>query len=144
MLPRITGRATRWGRRLDYIESAIVSGSAVAITTATDKTVTSIPLPAGDWDVNAQCAFGNAATTSFTIVAASLSTVDNTGSSTVGRWNQTVSAAFVPGGVPISTIIPPYRFNLAAPTTIYLIAFATFTISTANAYGLLRARRVNR
>ena len=136
-----TGSATA-GNVGEYIESPLVSGSAVSLTNSTDKTVTSISLTAGDWDVDAQCAFGNAATTSFTIIAASLSTVNDTGSSVVGRWNQTVSSAFVPGGVPVSTVIPPYRFSLSGTTTIYLIAFAAFTISTANAYGLLRARRV--
>jgi hypothetical protein len=126
----------------EYIESILVAGSATALTTNVAKTVTSISLTAGDWDVTGHVAFGSAATTSFTIVAGSLSTVDNTTTSTLGRWNQTVSAAFVPNTIPVSTVFGPSRFSLGSTTTVYLVAFATFTVSTASAYGIIRARRI--
>jgi hypothetical protein len=137
-----TNDNTTAGNVGEYTEASVASGSAVALTTNVAKTVTSITLGAGDWDISGHVAFTSAATTSFTIVAGSLSLTTDTSSSTLGRWNQTVSAAFVPNGVPISTVIIPSRFSLSGSTTIYLVAFATFTVSTAGGYGLIRARRV--
>lgn len=125
----------------EYMEATVASGSAVALTSGAAKTVTSITLTAGDWDVSGQVAFGSTGTTSFTIIAGSLSTTTDTSSSTLGRWNQTVSAAFVPGGVPVSTVITPSRFSISGPTQVFLVAFASFTVSTSGAYGIIRARR---
>jgi hypothetical protein len=136
-----TGNATA-GNIGEYIEASVASGSAVALTTNVAKTVTSITLTAGDWDVTGHVAFTSTGTTSFTIVAGSLSLTTDTSSSTLGRWNQTVSAAFVPAGVPISTVMGPSRFSVSGSTTVFLVAFATFTVSTSGAYGLIRARRI--
>lgn len=125
----------------DYLESSVASGSAVALTTNVAKTITSITISAGDWDVAGHVAFTSAGGASFTIVAGSLSLTTDTSSSTLGRWNQTVSAAFVPGGVPISTVIIPSRFSVASSTQIFLVGFATFTVGTSGGYGLIRARK---
>jgi hypothetical protein len=111
----------------EYVEATVASGSAVALTSGAAKTVTSITLTAGDWDVSGQVAFSSTGTTSFTIIAGSLSTTTDTSSSTLGRWNQTVSAAFVPGGVPVSTVITPSRFSISGPTQVFLVAFASST-----------------
>src|SRR5262249_14262350 len=48
----------------EYVSSTIPSGSAVSLTTNTQANVTSIPLTAGDWDIDAVAQFtGNVATT---------------------------------------------------------------------------------
>jgi len=130
------------GKVGEYIEASIASGSAVALTSGAAKTITSITLTAGDWDVSGHVAFTSAGGASFTIVAGSLSLTTDTSSSTLGRWNQTVSAAFVPAGVPISTVIVPSRFSVTGSTQIFLVGFATFTVGTSGGYGLIRARRV--
>lgn len=126
----------------EELVASVASGSALALTTNVALTVTSITLTAGDWDVSGHVAFTSTASTSFTIVAGSLSLTTNTSSSTLGRWNQTVSAAFVPNTVPISTVMGPSRFSVNTNTTVFLVAFATFTASTSGAYGQIRARRV--
>src|ERR1700716_2012808 len=59
----------------EYIESVVVSGSAVALTTGVDKTITSISLTAGDWDIDAVANFGPAATTNITQLMGSVSSV---------------------------------------------------------------------
>jgi hypothetical protein len=126
----------------EYSEASVASGSAVALTTNVAKTITSITLPsAGDWEVGGHVAFTSTASTSFTIIAGSLSLTTDTSSSTLGRWNQTVSAAFVPNGVPVSTVMGPSRFLVSGPTTVYLVAFATFTVSTSGGYGNVWYRR---
>jgi hypothetical protein len=126
----------------EYNEASVASGSAVALTSGVAKTITSISLPsAGDWEVSGQVAFTSTATTSFTIVAGSLSLTTDTSSSILGRWNQTVSAAFVPNGVPVSTVFGPSRFSVSGATTVFLVGFAQFTVSTAGGYGIIRYRR---
>jgi len=135
------GNATA-GKIGEYIESVIASGSAVALVTATAKTVTSISLTAGDWDVDAVVYHLPAATTSYTRYVGSLSTTTNTLDATPGRFADFTQAALVSGGNTYNDVIPPYRFSLSATTSIFLIALGTFTVSTASAYGIIRARRV--
>jgi hypothetical protein len=127
----------------EEITASVASGSAIALTSNAAKTITSIVLTPGDWDVSGQVAFTSTATTSFTINAGSLSTVTDTSSAVLGRWNQHVGAAFVPNGIPISAVMGPSRFTVATATTttVYLVAFATFTVSTSGGYGIISARR---
>jgi hypothetical protein len=134
------------GKVGEYIESVIASGSAVSLVTATAKTVTSISLTAGDWDVSANCGFTGGATTQVTYMTASVSTTTNTLDQTNGRQNNIYSNAAAvfnatAGGLP-ALPIQSLRFSLSATTTIYLVAQTSFTTSTASAFGLLRARRV--
>lgn len=127
----------------EYISSGVLAGSAVSLTTNTRADVTAISLTAGDWDVSGVVAFSAAATTTLTLVVGWLNTVSVTfptvGSDAgsgyqqhYGTWTQ---------NVPTCTF-GPVRLSLSATTTTYLGAFATFSVSTATAYGLLRARRV--
>lgn len=126
-----------------YIESIIVSGSAVAVVTATAKTVTSISLTAGDWDVDGIISYLPANTTNVTAFVGSYALVTNTLDVTPGRVVAPPMAAKVfDGTTAVHAPMPHYRFSLAATTTVFLIAFSTFTVSTNVAYGMIRARRV--
>jgi hypothetical protein len=123
----------------EYISSTVTSPSAVALTTATGATVTSIALTAGDWDVtgvvafgftaatvsNLACSVGTNATTLTTAPERSQALPNLTGSS--GTWVQ-----------PIMTT----RFSVSGATTLYLVAQCTFTGTGAAAYGRISARRV--
>lgn len=136
-----TGSATA-GNVGEYVESIVVSGSATALVNATDKTVTSITLSAGDWEVDAIANFLTAASTSVTAMVASFSTTTNVSDiSTAGRFNQLRMVANVPGAVSTSVPIPNYRFSLSGSTTIFLVVFSAFTVSTQSAWGIIRARR---
>jgi hypothetical protein len=125
----------------EYVESVVVTGSAVSLVTATGKNVTSISLTAGDWDVDGIVNFNLAATTSATITQGSLSLVTNTADTTPGRETTMEYNGVVPGGGHISQSIPNYRLSLASTTTVFLVAQSTFTTSTMTAYGIIRARR---
>lgn len=125
----------------EYIESVVVSGSAVPLVTATAKTVTSITLSAGDWDIDAIGYTLPAGTTSLTSNVASISLVTNTIDGTPGRVNGLTYTAVVTGGAAQSMVIAPYRFSISGSTTIFMIVQASFTVSTASAYGIIRARR---
>jgi len=126
----------------EAIQSTIAVGSAVSLTTGTSATVTSISLPAGEWYVNGQVDYRAGASTSITILTQGISTT----AATLGAqdtFSRSVSAAFVPTasndvGLPMRGQL----FTLTATTTIYLVANATFTVSTLSAYGTIEARRI--
>lgn len=125
----------------EYIESIVLNGGALPLTTATALNVTSIALTPGDWDVSGFVAFNVAGTT------------------TVGQFaggSSTATAAFQAGSF-FSVLYPPssvmgagsaihplitFRYNLVAATTMFLVAQSTFGTSTNAAFGTIRARRV--
>ncbi|KYK44546.1 hypothetical protein A1D31_14205 [Bradyrhizobium liaoningense] len=125
----------------EYVEGVLAAGAATGLTSGASKTIVSIPLAAGDWEIEAVANILPAATTSVTNNAASLSLVNNTLDGTPGRFVQFPMAAVVPGSVTMSVPIPACRFNLPTPATVYLVAASTFTASTNFAYGIIRARR---
>jgi hypothetical protein len=125
----------------ELISATLAEGSAISLTTATAANVTSISLTAGDWDVSGVVAFKFAATTSYTnLISGTNSTSATFGA--VGSDARLFTAANVPGAASLMLAAPITRYSLAATTTIYLIAYGTFTVSTLQAYGFIRARRV--
>lgn len=127
----------------EQIRSAIATGSAVSLTTATAADVTSIALTAGVWDVSGVVEFTAAGTT--TVSAGQFASV-NTTSATLGTLGDNsieanwVDANVQQGNCPV--YVPPYRLTLAAPATVYLVAQATFGVSTMDAFGRISATRV--
>jgi hypothetical protein len=127
--------------------SSVAVGSAVSLTTATGaftgKTITSISLTAGDWDVFGIVGINNAATTNFTAIAGGISTTNDTLNGLYEEETRFAygAAGLVPNNV-ISFTFPTTRVSIAATTTYYLIGYAAFSISTATAFGRITARRV--
>jgi hypothetical protein len=126
----------------EYIESILASGSATSLTTTTAKTIVSLSLTAGDWEVSCAVSFLPAATTSVTQMATSVSLVTNTSDFTNGRVNTISTAAQVPGISTTALPTMPLRFSFASTTSVFCVGFATFTVSTMTAYGAIKARRV--
>lgn len=126
----------------EFMEAKLVAASATSLTSNADKTITSISLTAGDWDVSGVVGFIPAATTSITRLAASISLTDNANAGTDdGASSQWGTAANV--AVQANAIATPIRrVSIAATTTVYLVADAVFTVSTMTAFGHIRARRV--
>jgi hypothetical protein len=128
----------------EYIESSIALASAVSLTSGAASNVTSISLTAGDWDVSADVTYSPAATTNFTLAWHSISNTSATQDSTTGGAYNIYR--FPAGNVPVAGFntagVGPVRKLLSGTTTVYLVAQATFTISTMAAFGILRARRV--
>lgn len=126
-----------------YLSSSVASGSAVALTSATAANVTSITLTEGEWDVSGSIAFLPAASTSITVLSGS--SIET--SATIGGAHNSfvrASAAVVPGAVAQVNPLPVHRVVVPAGTTqvMYLVARATFSVSTLGAYGIIQARRV--
>lgn len=130
------------GKVGEIIESTVLVGAAVALTTATPANVTSISLTAGDWNVWGNIAFAPAATTTVTSIqgavsqtSATLPTIPNAGAYALLQATLTTAAAQV---LPLGWT----RISLAATTAVYLVAQMAFGTSTATAYGYIGARRV--
>lgn len=126
----------------ELIFSNIASGSAVSLTSTLPANMTSIPLTAGDWDVDVNCVFNIAATTNITNLITSISTTTGTlDLTTGGAYFIYRVAPSVPGGG-MNVVAGPLHISLASPTTIFAVAQSAFTVSTNAAYGILRARRM--
>lgn len=115
-------------------------GTAVSLTSVTNANLTSISLTAGDWDVWGNVQFTPAAGTTMAELAAAISST---------------SATFPVFGAGYTDFILPFtassqqrfpvsmkRVSLASTTTIYLVGFANFSVSTLQATGYIGARRV--
>lgn len=125
----------------EYVESIVLTGAATSLTTATAKTVTSISLTAGDWDVSGFIGFNTGGTTTTTVIAGGISTTNNTLPSPNDTSCFQLQCSFVtnafnqqPCGMK--------RISIASTTTVYLVATSTFATSTCAAWGTIRARRV--
>jgi hypothetical protein len=146
-LGQIAGTATNdsasAGNIGEYFSSTVASGSAVALTSNTSLTVTSISLTAGDWDVSADIAFVIAGTTVvFELVAGVALVPNNVNLLTPGNFTSIPYPATTVANGRASIPVAPIRYSLSATTTIYVSAQASFATSTCSAYGILRARRV--
>lgn len=139
----VTGTATNdnaaAGEVGEYNASSIVQGSAVSLVTATPKTVTSISLTAGDWDLTAIGAITGASTGTVFDVAIGGTTNSFTGTVLGDTRCQTPTVSLT--GADASLMIPSVRVSIGATTTFYLIVQETFTIGSPKAYGRLSARR---
>lgn len=125
------------------ISSTVAAGSAVSLTNNTAKTVTSISLTAGDWDITAATYFKLGATTSITCAIGDISTTNDTLTQSLGGYYTYQTSADVPTDTnDLGWSHGPLRVSLSGTTTYYLVAFSQFTVSTNSAYGIIRARRV--
>lgn len=125
----------------EYVESVVLIGSAVALTNVTQTNVTSISLTAGDWDVWANVIFSGAGSTNITQAISGINTTSTTlptapAGGAYGFWVGNIT------GVAPGIVTGQRRITINATTTVYLVAYASFTISTMSAYGCLAARRV--
>ena len=124
----------------EYQESIVASGSAVALTSNTPANVTSLTVPAGDWFVYGVVGLLPAASTSITNVNGGANTVSATLGG-LGKKFAFTQAAVVPGAVGQEYDAPLFKLSVTVPTIIYLVAQATFTVSTLGAYGILSVSR---
>ena len=123
----------------EFVSSYVAVGSPVALTTATEANVTSISLTAGDWDVEGNVNIAGA-TATYTQGQAAISTTTAT-LSTDGSEVYS-GAGFTLLSVTDGITLPRKRISIAATTTVYLVAKATFSAGTMGSYGGITARRV--
>ena len=130
----------------EVIYSEVVFGSGVSLTTNVAKTVTSISLTAGDWDIYGNIIFFPSGTHTASVtrlsggISLSTNTMPTLSDPTLSAGSVVISAT-VPGDALIYVNICPCRQSLSGNTTVYLIALATFTVNTLTAGGFITARR---
>ena len=115
-------------------------GTSTDLVTATAKTVHTLTLPPGDWDVQGTVTYSLAAGTAVSYVQQGVSGIADTFDAT--NAYTAVSSAITNAGPTVCTT-PVVRMNLTGTAVIHLVARAGFTTSTLNASGFLRARRVH-
>lgn len=140
----IQGTNTNNSASSGYVGEVVTNTtSGVSLTTGAPATITSVPLPAGDWDVWCQAEFIPAAGTTVAYQLASISEVNNVRDGTVGY------STIVPfGNMVINTFVAssgiqsgPVRKSYASTTTTYCVAQSGFAISTQTASAFMLARR---
>lgn len=125
------------------ITSTVLAGSAVSLTTATAANVTSISLTPGDWIVWGNICTSPGATTTVSVFQGSISTTSATFPTAPngGAWvlaPYSLSSAGTPECLPVGML----TVSISTTTTYYLIAQATFAVSTNAVYGSITAMRI--
>jgi hypothetical protein len=135
----------------EYVTSSRARASSVSITSnVANNATTSITLTAGEWEIWGFVGYAFAASTSVTRLAAAISRTDGVmpASSTHGVPNangeltgQLAWGAMVPvNDIIIATGVSSVK--LSASATFYLVAYATFTVSSTDFWGSIHAKRV--
>lgn len=131
------------GKVGEYISGSRSLGSALGLTTATVADIVTISITAGDWDITGIVGFNGAATTTVTAFDGGISLVSATVPSSINNiFIGYPSATTVFVNYPTSHSVPTLRVSTASTINVYLVADATFAVSTCSAFGKLEARRV--
>lgn len=115
----------------------------VSLSTGAAATVTGVILTAGDWDCRAVNSHVFGASTSVTILEASINTAATTMAAQgtlAANYHQ--DAATVMGALGQDLTIGPHRISIAASTNYYLVEQDTFTVSTDIGFGAMTCRRM--
>ncbi len=128
----IVGTPTNNNAATGYVGEVVTStsGSTSLAVSDTVYNLTSISLTAGDWDVRAYEVLGTATPSSW-----------YGGISTTSATVQTPFFQVYPTSFPASLSVPYRRISIAATTTVYLVAAATFGGSAPSSTGIITARR---
>lgn len=122
-----------------YVSASVVFASGVSLTNNTAANVTSLSLPsAGDWDVTGDVAYNtNLASTAWAhcITSTSATLLDT-------AFCSYAQITAVGNGNAIGSGIRTTRFSVAGATTVYLVAYCSFSSGTCTASGFISARRV--
>lgn len=126
----------------EYVESTVLVGAAVSLTTNTTADVTSISLTAGNWEVFGSVGFVPAGSTVMTKFEGAISSTSAT-FPTLPDGGNGISLQFSTTGLTQFVPIGTKRVSLSDTTTIYLVARSTFITSTNAAYGYIGATRLH-
>lgn len=134
----VTNDAAVAGRVGEYGESVIAVGASTPLTSTTNKTVTSVSLAPGDYDVWGEVHSNVGGSTLTQVWGGGISLTNNAldAQSFSTIWPASVA------GANNSIAVAMRRISLAATTPVYLIATSNFTTSTSGAFGSISWRRV--
>lgn len=126
-----------------YLSQVTLSSAAVSLTSPNPLNVVALTLPAGDWDVDGRIGFTGDAT-SVTYFSAGLWLTTGQMPTDDNLFSARGSATS-PMAIDTRQRVPGVRVLSSTPTTVYLVAQASFSGGTVGckAYGKVRARRVS-
>ncbi len=125
----------------EYISASVAVGSALSMASDVAKTIASISLTAGDWDVSANVAMNPAGTTIPVYITCSISLTNNTNAAAPNGGGYAQIFLVATAGAPNTVQVGTMRLSLAATTTVFLVAQFGFATSTCSGYGFIGARR---
>lgn len=145
-----TYNGTSWilqysSRGLDYSSTIVLTGSAVSMTSSVAANITSISLPAGNYIVWGEMWTKPAGTTTTSLVTASINTTSATQPSAPSDSSciNSLRGISASAGLVIPITSGMTRLGLSVTTTVYLIGVITFAVSTMEAYGAIKAIKIN-
>jgi hypothetical protein len=126
----------------EFLSVTVLAGAAVSLSSTVTANITSLSLGAGDFDVTGNCVWQGTASTSWTQIDGQINSSSAAFASfpASGAAMRHSTAALVSSG-PFAHSLGQRRFSSSGAQTAYLNASATFSVSTASAYGFLGARR---
>lgn len=128
----------------EYAEASLANGSAISLTTNTDTNVISVSLTSGDWDVYGVIGFSPGGATVTTVTVGGINTTTSALPGVDSGQQSGVSyGAGITGGGSNYLTTPMTRIKINSTTTVYLVSRATFTTSTMNVWGTIKARRTH-
>jgi hypothetical protein len=136
----ITNDNASTGNVGEYVVATLVSGSATALTSGTPKTIISISLTAGDWDVDGVAGFSPAGGAVLSFGQESISLTNNALNASFPNYASTQWIGPFSSG-PIATT-GRVRVSISTTTTVFLVANVSYTPGTCGGYGYIQARRV--
>lgn len=145
-LSRVIGVPTNASANTGYvgelISSVVAQGAAVPMVSATPKTITSITLTPGNWNIFGVVKFLGTTTTTMNQISGSTSPTTNTVDDDFGLSQ--IFPSFTPGSSAfnIGGPVPIRPVSISVSTTYYLVGYCVFTASTLSGYGRITARRV--
>ena len=129
------GRALTAGYLGEQITSAVTT---VSLSNTVAKTITSINLTSGIWDISGLGTF-NGSTNNLTDCVLSISTTNNTLAGNLGDLEARNASGLA---TVISLNVPVVRATLSSTVTYYLVGQANFGSGTVNGQGRITATRV--
>lgn len=134
----------------EVITASTGRASAVSLSTGTTANITSLSHSAGRWLVTGIAGFDVAGGTTVTAIDAALSKTSATlpAASTLGvptdgeLWLEQGFGGATIGDWDMHIVLGPYLWNISATDTLYLVANATFGVSTVAAYGSISSVRI--
>lgn len=143
-LPGIATNTAAGTGNIAELKSATAALDSVGLSTGVAASIVQIDITAGEWDVTGNLCFLAAGATSVSRYVTSISTVNNTLDTTVGRFIDTTLAAEVPGASGrFCQNVGPLRVSLSGTTTYFLVADSVFTVSNMVVGGAFRATRIH-
>ena len=124
----------------EYLSAVVQRASPVALTASVPANVTSLVVPAGDWDVWGDCYFRSTFNDAGAGIYAALSLVSATLPTTLPFARGSGIGVFTTATT-LNTAVTGFcsRFSFSSSTTIFLVAQCDDTIT--GAYGQIQARR---